>query len=153
FPPDPFRPEAGGRLFKTGDLGRFDADGVIEYLGRLDRQVKVRGNRVELGEVEGALTAHPDVREAVVVGRKEALVGYVVPSAHRPTERALRAFLRQTLPEYMVPSRIVFLDAFPLTPNGKVDVLALPEPTRQRGEVEFEEPQGEVAQTLAGIWS
>ncbi|MET8626205.1 amino acid adenylation domain-containing protein, partial [Kitasatospora sp. NPDC004669] len=124
----------GSRMYRTGDLARWNGHGEIELLGRADAQVKVRGNRVEPGEVEGALTGHPAVRRAVVVVREDQpgdhrLVGYVVPTAPDAAEpEELRRHLRRTLPEYMVPSALVVLAALPLTPSGKIDRLALPAP-------------------------
>ncbi len=133
FVPDPFRPD--GNMYATGDLGRRLADGRIEHLGRLDHQVKVRGYRIELGEVEAALLRDPGVASAVVTALDDRLgerqlVAYVVPSgeATRDFVPALRALLRRTLPEFMVPSLFVKLAALPLTPNGKVDRSALPVP-------------------------
>ena len=134
FVPDPFSDEAGARLYRTGDLVRYLPDGEIEYLGRIDHQVKIRGFRIELGEIEAALAQHPHVRAAVVAARAEAgggkrLVGYVVPDGSQSLAApALRAHLKERLPEYMIPSAFVVLDALPLTPNGKVDRKALPEP-------------------------
>ncbi|MCP2257820.1 amino acid adenylation domain-containing protein/thioester reductase domain-containing protein [Streptoalloteichus tenebrarius] len=134
FVPDPFGIEPGGRLYRTGDIGRYRPDGVIEFVGRADNQVKVRGYRIELGEVEAALARHPDVREAVALAREDTpgdrrLVGYVTRvegSALQPN--AVSAFLEEFLPSYMAPSAIVVLDEFPVTPNGKVDRAALPAP-------------------------
>ncbi|TYB42714.1 non-ribosomal peptide synthetase [Actinomadura chibensis] len=121
----------GERMYRTGDLVRWNPDGHVEYLGRLDHQVKVRGFRIELGEIEAALAEHPDVAQSAVVARRDAagdtvLAGYVVGSGADPA--ALRAFAARTLPGHMVPSAIVVLDAMPLTPNGKLDRDALPEP-------------------------
>ncbi len=129
FIPHPSRP--GARLYKSGDRARFLADGSIEYLGRADGQVKVRGFRIEMGEVEQAVSQHPQVRQCVVVPRREgadqALIAYVVTID--PVEAApLRAFLAQSLPSYMIPTRFVSLERFPLTPSGKVDRKALPAP-------------------------
>ncbi|MET0400646.1 MAG: amino acid adenylation domain-containing protein, partial [Longimicrobiaceae bacterium] len=134
FVPDPFGGAAGGRLYRTGDRVRRRADGALEFLGRVDHQVKVRGFRVEPGEVEAALRAHPAVREALVVLRghrgEGLLVGYVVPARGEaaPGQGELRAWLAGRLPEAMVPSAFVVLDALPLTPNGKTDRAALPAP-------------------------
>ncbi len=131
FVPDPFAAEPGARLYRTGDLARRRPDGVLEYLGRIDHQVKVRGFRVELGEIEAALARHPQVREAVVVAREDGdrgkrLVAYVAPRGTASAE--LRSFLRESLPEFMVPTAFVHLDALPLSANGKVDRKALPDP-------------------------
>ncbi|HYI01511.1 amino acid adenylation domain-containing protein, partial [Hyalangium sp.] len=136
FVPDPFG-EPGARLYRTGDLGRWLPEGTLEFLGRRDHQVKVRGFRIELGEIESVLAQHGGVSEAVVLVREDEpgdrrLVGYVVAAfADRvPTAGALRSFLKETLPDYMVPSVWVFLERVPLTPSGKVDRRALPAPER-----------------------
>jgi amino acid adenylation domain-containing protein len=134
FIPNPFGGEAGARLYKTGDLARYMPDGTIEYLGRTDHQVKIRGFRIELGEVESMLGQHPAVRQAVVLAREDVagekrLVAYLVGEGQTAPSRAeLRHFLQERLPEYMVPSAFVTLDALPLTPNGKLDRWALPAP-------------------------
>ncbi len=124
--------EPGARLYKTGDLARYLPDGNIEFLGRTDFQVKIRGFRVELGEIEAVLEKHEGVAEGVVVAREvdgeKRLTAYVVASRPRPQENELRKLLRERLPEYMVPADFVFLESFPLTPNGKVDRRALPVP-------------------------
>jgi amino acid adenylation domain-containing protein len=160
FIPDPFSKTPGARLYKTGDLVRYLADGRIEFLGRIDHQVKVRGFRVELGEIEAALGEHPAVRQTVVMAREDVpgekrLAAYIVlhPGAI-PTVNELRRFLMERLPEYMVPSAFMFLDALPLTPNGKVDRRALPAPEGLRPELEaaYAAPQTEVEQTIAEIW-
>ena len=128
FLDDPFRP--GNRMFRTGDLARWGADGQLEFLGRIDTQVKVRGFRIELGEIEAVLEAQPGVNQAVVIVREDAsgvgqLTAYITGDAD---EQALKAALTERLPVFMVPNRIVMLDAFPLTPNKKIDRKALPEP-------------------------
>jgi acyl carrier protein len=134
FVPDPFGAASGGRLYRTGDMVRYLPDGNLEFLGRIDQQVKVRGFRIEPGEIEAALREHPAVREAAVVARPEPsgnlrLVAYVVLHRTDPTDPSdLRAFLAHRLPPHMVPSAFVALDALPLTPTGKLDRKALPEP-------------------------
>ena len=134
------------------------ADAEIEFLGRLDHQVKVRGFRIELGEIETTLTRHPAVREAVVVARGQEsteaeLAAYVVPSGEPVRADVLRPFLMETLPAYMVPSTVTVLESFPLTPNGKIDRKALPEPERSRsGHSEPTAPRTELEQRLAEIW-
>jgi len=140
FIPDPFSTEPGARLYKTGDLARYRSDGNLEFLGRLDHQVKIRGFRIELGEIEATLAEHVAIREAVVTVWEAAaddrrLVAYVVPDRNAaPSEEQLHNFLKGRLPDYMLPARYLFLPAFPLTSNGKVDRQALPLPT-QAGEV------------------
>ncbi|WP_409279637.1 amino acid adenylation domain-containing protein, partial [Pseudomonas defluvii] len=127
FVPDPFS-TTGGRLYRSGDRVRWLADGNLEYLGRIDQQVKLRGYRIELGEIEARLQAHADVGEAVVLLRDKRLVGYVVSNRDDGLGDELKAQLKDALPDYMVPSKILVLERFPLTPNGKVDRKALPEP-------------------------
>jgi pristinamycin I synthase-3/4 len=141
----------GRRWYRTGDLARWLPDGTLEFRGRADDQVKIRGFRVEPGEVEAVLASHPAVREAVVVAREGRLVAYVVGGE----ETELRSFLRERLPEYMVPSAIVALDALPLTRHGKVDRRALPAPGKARpgSRVELVAPRGPVEEALAGIWA
>src|SRR4030095_10183150 len=120
--------------------GRYLADGNIEFLGRIDNQVKIRGYRIELGEIEATLGQHPSIKESVVLAREESpgdrrLVAYVVVAPGSvPSVTELRGLLQQKLPEYMVPSAFVFLDAMPLTPNGKLDRKALPAPDQSRPE-------------------
>ncbi|HEY0082166.1 MAG TPA: amino acid adenylation domain-containing protein, partial [Pyrinomonadaceae bacterium] len=163
FVPDSFSPSPGQRLYRTGDLARFLPDGSIDYLGRGDQQVKLRGYRIELGEIEAVLAAHPAVREAIVVARDETgadrrLVAYLVPAAAaaaRPTPAVLRAHLRERLPDYMVPSAFVLLDALPLTPNGKVDRRALPAPDAPTGTPDsgYVAPRTPTEEVLCGIWT
>ncbi|PSB55843.1 non-ribosomal peptide synthetase, partial [Chamaesiphon polymorphus] len=130
FIPNLFSADNSARLYKTGDLARYLSDGNIEFLGRIDNQVKIRGFRIELGEVEAVLNAHPQVQQAVVIATGDSsgkrLVAYLVASAEMLDILQVRVFLKQRLPEYMVPSAIVTLDSVPLTPNGKVDRNALP---------------------------
>ncbi|WP_143328303.1 amino acid adenylation domain-containing protein, partial [Caballeronia pedi] len=152
FVADPFSDEPGARLYRTGDLVRWRADGVLDYLGRLDHQVKLRGFRIELGEIEARLAQLDDVREAVVIAREGRLIAYVSGDASFDAQRA-KAQLAQTLPDYMVPWRIVTLDTLPLNANGKVDRKALPAPSVQADEAQWEAPQGALETQLATIWS
>ncbi len=152
FLDDPF---SGGRMYRTGDLGRWLADGNIEYLGRNDFQVKIRGFRIELGEVESRIAGHAEVRDAAVLAREDEtgdkrLVAYYVGAAE---SEVLRASLAEQLPEYMIPSVFMRMDALPLTPNGKLDRKALPAPELDTSANEYEAPAGEVEEALAGIWS
>jgi amino acid adenylation domain-containing protein len=158
FVPDPFSGVPGARLYRTGDRARRLPDGRLEFLGRVDRQVKVRGFRVEPGEVEAALRAQPGVRDAAVLARPDAeggvrLAAYVVaePGSAPAADGALRAALRAVLPEHMVPGAIVALDALPLTPTGKVDVAALPGPAAPA--VEYAAPRSAVEEVLARDWA
>nr|UXE44290.1 linear gramicidin synthase subunit B [uncultured bacterium] len=160
FVPDPFSGEAGGRLYRTGDLARYLPDGKLEFLGRIDQQVKVRGFRIEPGEIESTLLQHSGVREAIVLSREAApgekrLVAYVVPSNGALSASELREHLKQSLPEYMVPSAFVVLEALPLSPNGKVDRKALPAPDGSRPELEsaYEAPRTATEKALAEIWT
>jgi len=161
FVPDPFSETPGTRMYRTGDLGRCLEDETLEYLGRGDDQVQVRGFRVEPGEVQVALSQHPAVGAAVVLARDAAhepgekcLVAYVVPNRKpAPTARDLRGFLQQKLPEYMVPSAFVLLDTLPLMPGGKVDRSALLAPEQVRAESAFAAPRDPVEEALAGIWA
>ncbi|WP_448681025.1 amino acid adenylation domain-containing protein [Pseudomonas nicosulfuronedens] len=152
FVADPYGRETGARMYRTGDLARWRADGVLEYLGRIDHQVKIRGFRIELGEIESRLLGQPGVREAVVIardaGQVKQLVGYVTGLI----ESDLRAALLDELPDYMVPAQIVQLERMPLTPNGKLDRKALPEPDFSLLQKTFRAPQSEREQTLAAIW-
>src|SRR5205807_5863268 len=139
FIPHPFSTEPNARLYKTGDLARYRPDGSLEFLGRLDQQVKLRGYRIELGEIEALLSQHPAVRECLVLVREEGtddkrLVAYVLPAEAeaRPPVSELRTHLQAKLPEYMVPAAFVEVQAWPLTPNGKIDRRALPAPQRSQ---------------------
>jgi amino acid adenylation domain-containing protein/non-ribosomal peptide synthase protein (TIGR01720 family) len=157
FVADPFD-DAGGRLYRTGDWVRWRDDGQLEYLGRIDHQVKVRGFRIELGEIEAQLLAQPELREAVVIARHgpagARLAAYVSLKAERSVDVAvLKERLARALPDYMVPSAIVVVDALPLSPSGKVDRQALPEPALAQDEKAYEAPQGEVEQAIAKVWT
>ncbi|RKH92751.1 amino acid adenylation domain-containing protein, partial [Corallococcus praedator] len=160
FVPDPFSEEPGARLYRTGDLVRYRADGLLEFVGRTDHQVKVRGFRIELGEIEAALAGAGSVREAIVLAREDVagdrrLVAYVVPMEDEQVEAGtLRRYLDDKLPEHMVPSAFVVLDAMPLTPNGKVDRKALPAPDAVRSEQgpTYVAPRTPVEETLAATW-
>jgi amino acid adenylation domain-containing protein len=158
---NPFRMDTRtARLYRTGDLARYHADGNIECLGRLDHQVKVRGFRIELEEIESVLNRHPGVQQTVVVAREDIpgdkrLVAYLVPARQpAPTSSELRSFLRRQLPEYMLPSAFVILETIPLTPNGKVDRRALPPPEQSdlSKPEEFEAPRNPVESQLVKIW-
>ena len=169
FVPDPFSGRPGERLYRTGDRARHRPDGVLEFLGRVDAQVKVRGFRVELGEIEALLTLHPQVREAAVVTREGAggdrsLAAYIVPSAapmpSAPSENAgeglaavLRTYLRESLPEYMVPADWVTLPALPLNANGKVDRRSLPEPVPEKVGGKESAPSTPEGELLAGLFA
>ncbi|HJR06705.1 MAG TPA: amino acid adenylation domain-containing protein, partial [Pyrinomonadaceae bacterium] len=159
FVPNIFSAEAGARLYRTGDRARFLPDGNIEFLGRADRQVKLRGFRIELEEIETALGEHPSVREAVVMLHEASLddkrlVAYLVASDGEASADILRAYLRQKLPEYMIPATYVLLDALPLTPNGKVDRRALPAPEEfgTTPGADFVAPRNTTELQLAQIW-
>ena len=151
--------EAGERMYRTGDLVRWRSDGELEFLGRIDHQVKIRGFRIELGEVEVALQAHGSVSQAVVVAREDVagdkrLVGYVVGAdGDAPDTSELRSHLKRLLPDYMVPSAFVVLEALPLTVNGKVDRKALPAPEGRPAELEYVAPRTPVEEMLAQIWA
>ncbi|WNG56955.1 amino acid adenylation domain-containing protein [Archangium gephyra] len=172
FVAHPFGPRPGARLYRTGDLARYLPGGNLEFLGRRDEQVKVRGFRVELGEIETALAKHPGVGEAVVVARDEGasgkrLVAYVVPTSPLPSGEGrgegatgpglnpeeLRTWLEQTLPVHMVPSAFVRLEALPLTPNGKVDRQALPEPELEAVGAEYVAPRTALEELVAEVWA
>ncbi|HCF6230822.1 TPA: non-ribosomal peptide synthase/polyketide synthase [Pseudomonas aeruginosa] len=166
FIPDPFDEQGGGRLYRTGDLARYGADGVIEYVGRVDHQVKVRGFRIELGEIEACLGEHPAVREALVIAIEGTagaqLVAYLVPQAEAlasatleiqaALRNELKALLRDSLPEYMVPAHLLFLERLPLSPNGKVDRKALPAPDASLLQEAYVAPRSELECQVAAIW-
>lgn len=168
FIPNPFSTEPGARLYYTGDLARYLPDGNIEFLGRIDYQVKVRGFRIELREIEAALEQHQAVREAVVLAREDGpsntstgfrsdkwLVAYVVSAdGQELTVSELRNFLQQTLPGYMVPTHFMMLEALPLTPNGKIDRQVLPAPDQTRPELKtpYVSPRSEMERRVAAVW-
>ena len=161
FIPDPFGNNQESRLYKTGDLARYLPDGNIEFLGRMDQQVKLRGYRIELGEIEAVLRQHPGVQECVLMAREDIpgnkqLVAYFVSKlTERVGPSELRSYLKEKLPEYMVPAMYVELEAFPLTPNGKVDRRSLPAPNlaNQEAERKYVAPRTPIEELLAGIWA
>jgi non-ribosomal peptide synthetase component F/methionyl-tRNA formyltransferase/acyl carrier protein len=156
----PFSDKPGARLYRTGDLARYRPDGDIEFLGRIDHQVKIRGYRIELGEIETLLQQHPAVREAVVLSREDTpgdnrLVAYIIANQNQKLSSSeLRDYMKQKLPEFMVPSHFVALDSFPLTPNRKIDRKALPAPGQVQieSQIPFVPPKNELEQTIANIW-
>lgn len=159
FVENPFVNQPGAKLYKTGDLGRFDTEGNLEFIGRVDDQVKLRGFRIELGEIEALLARHPKVGNAVVMLREDVagdkrLVGYIIPKGTAPSSGELKSYLKGQLPEYMVPSAFVKMEEFPLTPNEKVDRRALPAPEQNRPEMNrtFQAPRDAVEQQLTKIW-
>ena len=158
FMPNPFAGAPGARLYKTGDLVRYRAGGNLDFLGRVDSQVKIRGFRVELGEIEQALRSHPAVDDCVVVLREEdhdrRLIAYLVLQGQQPANGELRDFLKAQLPSYMLPAQFERIEALPLTPSGKIDRRALPEPisTRVESDEGFVAPQTPLEDLLAGIW-
>ncbi|QSJ14562.1 amino acid adenylation domain-containing protein [Nostoc sp. UHCC 0702] len=161
FIPHPFSQKPGMRLYKTGDLARYLTDGNIEFLGRIDNQVKIRGFRIELGEIEALLNQYLGVQETVVIAREDIpgnkrLVAYVVSQLKSATTvNELRNFLKEKLPEFMLPSAVVLLKEFPLSPNGKVDRKALPAPEEIRSDLigEFVPPRTPVEEKLTQIWA
>jgi acyl-coenzyme A synthetase/AMP-(fatty) acid ligase len=160
FVPDHLTGQPGARLYKTGDLARFLAGGDIEYLGRIDQQVKIRGFRIELGEIESVICQLPGVREAVVLAREDEpgakrLVAYVRSSPSAVDVSTLREHLLRKVPDYMVPSAFVLLEAFPLTASGKIDRKALPVPAYDRPALNdrYVAPRTPAEEALAAIWS
>lgn len=153
---NPFSDSDGTRLYRTGDLARYISDGNIEFLGRIDQQVKVRGFRVELGEIESFLRQHPTIKECTVIARDNHLVAYIIPVTRSvPNISELRAFLKRKLPDYMLPATFVTIDKLPLLPNGKVDRRALPRPDGSRPELKqsFVGPRTPAEEVIAGIWA
>ncbi len=162
FVPDPFSNKPGARLYRSGDLACYLPGKDVAYLGRIDHQVKVRGFRIELGEIESLLNQHPEVKEAVILvqadtsGEKHLVAYLVLHQENPPTANELRGFLKDALPDYMVPSVFVVLESLPLTPNGKLNRNALPLPDEfaaMHAEEEFIAPEGPVEERLAEIWS
>jgi natural product biosynthesis luciferase-like monooxygenase protein len=160
FVPNALASRPGARFYKTGDRARYLDDGCIELLGRADHQVKIRGFRIELGEIEVVLAAHPDVKEAVVVAREDEpgdkrLVAYFVANRRAsPSQSSLKGFLRNSLPEYMLPAAFEMLDSLPLTPNGKVDRKALPRPNGAPASLIAARvvPRNKIERTIAEVW-
>ncbi|MCP4151331.1 MAG: AMP-binding protein, partial [bacterium] len=156
---------AGGYLYKTGDRARWLPGGNIEFLGRLDHQVKIRGQRIELGEIENCILAHEAVKETVIIAHSPNLVpgdtvpaekflcAYIVGKGDEDTEGVLREYLSRELPEYMIPTRFYKIDHIPLNPNGKVDLKALPVPELSEGDTRYTAPRDQVEKKLAEIWS
>lgn len=160
FLPDPFSAAPGARLYRSGDLARYRPDGSIEFLGRIDFQVKLHGNRVELGEIEHALSRHPSVSEVVVLAREDApgeqrLVAYVVSRTAQPLDLSqVRQYLQSRLPDFMFPSAVITLERLPLSANGKLDRKALPLPDTRRREAEpYTAPRTPVEEKLAELWA
>jgi acyl carrier protein len=158
FLADPFTADTGGRMYRTGDLARYRPDGAIEFLGRADDQVKVRGFRIELGEIESALVEHHGVRQAAVLARQEEngqkrLVAYLVVRRDQvPGETTLREYLKERLPDYMMPSAFVVLDKLPLNANGKIDRQSLPAPEDLSSARAYVPPGSATEKVVAGIW-
>ncbi len=158
FGPNPFEPTSASRLYRTGDLVRYRADGQLEFVGRVDEQVKVRGVRIEPGEITALLQQHPEVQHALVVPLNDPhgeayLAAYIVPRTPLLNAAALRDYLQTLLPTTMIPTAWVFLEALPLTPNGKIDRQALPSPVRETTPNEYAAPTTPYEQQLAPIWA
>jgi aspartate racemase len=151
-------PYGEGKVYKTGDLGRYLPDGKIEFLGRIDKQLKIRGFRIEPGEIEATINQYPSVRETIVLAQTDnlgnkQLVAYITYSQNRePLEEKVREFLQDRLPDYMIPDFLILLDGFPLTPNGKVDYSALPSPNQTAIESNFIPPRTKLELQVAKIW-
>jgi acyl-CoA synthetase (AMP-forming)/AMP-acid ligase II len=160
FIPHPFSDQPGARLYKTGDMARYLPDGNVEFMRRLDYQVKVRGFRIELEEIESVLSRHEGVREALVAAYESApgekhLIAYIVPSQSAPPSvQELQQLIREHLPAYMLPAAFIILEAFPLSPNGKIDRKALPAPDLETlaPANTYVEPSTPLEETLVGIW-
>ncbi|MWV42002.1 amino acid adenylation domain-containing protein, partial [Paenibacillus sp. HJL G12] len=160
FLSNPFHTSSEARLYKTGDLVRYLEDGNLEFLGRIDHQVKIRGHRIEIGEIETALARIPAIRESVVVAmenddQEKYLVGYVVPYSEMAVSvKELRSDLKRHLPDYCIPSQFIVLDALPLTPNGKLDRKKLPRPDQcqEQREEPIHLPENKLQQTIADVW-
>jgi hypothetical protein len=161
FVPDPFSQAPGARLYRSGDRARLRSDGELEYLGRVDHQLKVRGFRIEPGEIEATLSSHTAVGACAVVGRTDQagetqIAAYLEPRGKEaPRPEQLRDWLSERLPEYMLPAFFVFLPSLPRTAGGKVDRRALPEPRGDRPDLESEyvAPKGALEQSIAALWS
>jgi len=159
FIPNPFSAEPNARLYKSGDLARWNPEGQLEYLGRQDAQVKLRGYRIELGEIEAAIKQYSEIRQALIMVREDQpgdrrLVAYIVPALNATLDTdILRGFLREKLPAYMIPAAFVKLDTLPLTANGKIDRKALPAPEMSNWvNKEFVAPRSQTEQILSKIW-
>ena len=160
FTPDPFSDHGGQRIYRTGDLVKRLPGGPIEFHGRRDHQVKVRGFRIELQEIETALTEHESVAEAVAITREDQpgarrILAYVRPASgqEKPSESALRAYLQEKLPDYMLPAALILLETFPLTPNGKIDAKKLPDPEHDSDRESYVAPRNQTERALAGLWA
>ncbi|MFZ2538548.1 MAG: amino acid adenylation domain-containing protein, partial [Oscillospiraceae bacterium] len=159
FISNPFDKKLGAQIYNTGDLARYRKNGIIEYVGRSDFQVKIHGFRIELGEIESALMKIPQIKQAIVMVREDTqedkrIVGYYLTNSTKTNlDQSIRELLKEFLPEYMLPSALVKLDAFPLTPNGKINRKALPIPDYGQMRSQYVEPESEIEIILAGIWS
>jgi acyl carrier protein len=160
FVPDPFGRKPGGRLYKTGDRARHLGDGAIEFIGRTDFQVKIRGFRIELNEIVSLLEEHPAVQDAIVIARKDdgdgRLIAYLLPKpGEKPDSEKLRNWLKNKLPIYMIPSLFIFVEQWPLTPNGKVDRSALPAPETAQAATQpsYVAPGTVIEEAVASLWA